>query len=231
MFECMPSPFSIKGAWILTQARWFFETWVHNLLGLLAVWLKLLYSLPQQLVSQFIGLSCGKQYQLGLGNKCWQSQPEALLLRASQPQLGNFGVRPKQLSGPLVLWIFLSKFPKVPQTAPALGSGSKELSSGSWRVPYSRVSYSSVYSQKLCVLSIWVFFSRISQFSPNFSRLPCYREEIVAGLLPSLCTSLFVSLDASICVCLLFVCLVFVSLKNGECFNYPWRTSFEAHFG
>ena len=66
-FDFTPSPFSIKEAWILTQARWLFGTQVHHLLSLLAFKLSH-YFLSQQLVSQFIGLLCGKQYELGLSN-------------------------------------------------------------------------------------------------------------------------------------------------------------------
>ena len=43
VFDFAPSPLSIKGAWILTQARWFFGTWVLHLLGLLAFPIKSLF--------------------------------------------------------------------------------------------------------------------------------------------------------------------------------------------
>ena len=38
-----PSPFRIKEVWILTQARWFFGTLVHQPLGLLAFWIKSIF--------------------------------------------------------------------------------------------------------------------------------------------------------------------------------------------
>ena len=46
MFGFTPSPISIKEASILTQARWFFGTWVHHLIVLLAFWIKLLFLAP-----------------------------------------------------------------------------------------------------------------------------------------------------------------------------------------
>ena len=56
---------SIKEAWILTWGRWFFGTTIFSV-----CWLseQNRYSLPQQLLSRFIGLSCGEQDELGLGN-------------------------------------------------------------------------------------------------------------------------------------------------------------------
>ena len=42
----IPSPFSIKEAWILTQVRWFFGILIHHLLGLLAFWIKSLFLVP-----------------------------------------------------------------------------------------------------------------------------------------------------------------------------------------
>ena len=42
MFDFIPSLISIKEAWILTQARWFFGTLVHHLLSLLAFQIKFL---------------------------------------------------------------------------------------------------------------------------------------------------------------------------------------------
>ena len=41
--DCAPSPLTIKGAWILTQARWFIGTSVPHLLRLLAFPIKSLF--------------------------------------------------------------------------------------------------------------------------------------------------------------------------------------------
>lgn len=130
MFEFMPSPFiSVKEAWILVYARRFLGTWVHHF-ECAGFQNKVAIPYPNN-SSLDMGLSCSKQYWLELGNKCWWSQPEALVFRASRPQLGNFWVRPQQLPRPLVLWIFPSKFPF-----------SSIWQSGSWWVPHSRVSCS-----------------------------------------------------------------------------------------
>lgn len=67
MLDFAPSPFTIKQAWILTQARWFFGTQVHYLLGLPSFQIKFLF-LAQTLISCFIGLSCNEQYDFKLGN-------------------------------------------------------------------------------------------------------------------------------------------------------------------
>ena len=48
--------------------RWFFRTLDYHLLGLLAFQIKSLFLLPQQLICQFIGLSCKKQNELELTN-------------------------------------------------------------------------------------------------------------------------------------------------------------------
>ena len=45
MFDFTPSPFCIKETWILTQARWFFETQTHHL-GFLAFQIKSLFLAP-----------------------------------------------------------------------------------------------------------------------------------------------------------------------------------------
>ena len=64
----IPSPKSIKEAWIITQ-RWRFSgTLVPHLLNLLVFQMKLYISLPQQLISQFIGPFCSKQYELRFSN-------------------------------------------------------------------------------------------------------------------------------------------------------------------
>ena len=39
--SCTPIPFGIKGAWILTLVRWFFEALVHQLLSLVAFWINI----------------------------------------------------------------------------------------------------------------------------------------------------------------------------------------------
>ena len=83
MFDFTLFPFNIKEAWILIQGRWFFGTLVHHLLGLLAFWIK---SLPQQLISQFIGLLCCEQYKLGLGN-IWISIRQMRKLRIREVKL------------------------------------------------------------------------------------------------------------------------------------------------
>ena len=58
---------------------------------------------------------------------------------------------------------------------------------GVWELtPYSRVSCTSVYSQKLHFLSVWGFFSGISQFVLYLSGIPWWREKRVFGLLPDL---------------------------------------------
>lgn len=134
--------FSVKAAWILIYTRRFLGTWVHHLLSLPAFRIKLPSLAPNS--SLDIGLSCSKQYWLGLGHKCWWSQPEALVFRTSWPQLGNFWVRPQQLPGPLVLWIFPSKSPC-----------SSTWQSGSWWVLHGKLL--SWVTPKFCFLSVWVF--------------------------------------------------------------------------
>ena len=58
--------------------------------------------------------------------------------------LGNFGLSPEQLPGPLVLRIFPSKFPEVALAAPVHGSWSKELTFRRQQVPYTSFPDSSV---------------------------------------------------------------------------------------
>ena len=53
MSDFAPSPFSIKEAWILTQARWFFGTWVHHLLCQLAFCIKSLFLFPTSRLSTY----------------------------------------------------------------------------------------------------------------------------------------------------------------------------------
>ena len=65
-FDFTPSPFSIKEAGTLTQARWFFGTQFHHLLGLLTFWMKSLFLTPTTHLS--IYWPAGEQYELGLGN-------------------------------------------------------------------------------------------------------------------------------------------------------------------
>ena len=65
VFEFAPSHFSIKEAWILTQTRWFFGTWVHHFLGLLAFQIKLLFLYPVPCLSIYWPV-CSEQYELGL---------------------------------------------------------------------------------------------------------------------------------------------------------------------
>ena len=79
-----------------------------------------------------------------------------------------------------------------------------------------------VYSRNFIPLLLGIFSSRISQFVLYLSGVPCWKEESVVGLLPDFWTGLFVSLDASICVChLYFVCLEFLSLKMGNVSTIP----------
>ena len=81
VFDFTPSPFSIKGVWILTQARWFFGPWVHRLLSLLAFRIKSLFlaSTTRLLIS---GLSCGKQYKLRLSNQMPNKEESRAFLSA-----------------------------------------------------------------------------------------------------------------------------------------------------
>jgi len=68
VFDFTPSLFSIKEAWILTQARWFFAgALAHHLLSLLAFRIKLLFHAPTTCLS-IIGLSLNKLYEIWLGN-------------------------------------------------------------------------------------------------------------------------------------------------------------------
>ena len=68
VFDFTPSLFSIKEAWILTQARWFFAgALAHHLLSLLAFRIKLLFHAPTTCLS-IIGLSLNKPYEIWLGN-------------------------------------------------------------------------------------------------------------------------------------------------------------------
>ena len=60
MFDFTFSPFSIKEAWILIQARWFFGTQICLLSE------SSHYSLPQQLISRFTGRLCALQNSLDL---------------------------------------------------------------------------------------------------------------------------------------------------------------------
>ena len=45
---------------------------------------------PQHLVSQFIGLLCCEQYELGLGNKFWRSQPGGLPASGQLAPIGEY---------------------------------------------------------------------------------------------------------------------------------------------
>ena len=61
MFDFTPSPFSIKEACILTQARWFFRACSSQFAGF-----------PNKVVIPcllIIGLLCSEQYKLRLGNR------------------------------------------------------------------------------------------------------------------------------------------------------------------
>ena len=66
MLDFTPSPFSIKEAWVLTQAKWFLgmilpSSWSAGFPN------KVPIPCPNNL-SPFIGLSGSEQYKLGLGN-------------------------------------------------------------------------------------------------------------------------------------------------------------------
>ena len=77
VFDFTPSPFSIKGAWILIQARWFLGVWVNCFLSLLVFQIKQLFLAPTTCLP-IISLLRSEQYELKLGNKFWWSQPGAL---------------------------------------------------------------------------------------------------------------------------------------------------------
>ena len=86
------------------------------------------YSLPQHLLSLgLFCLMCNKQSELGLGNKFGEPTQEPHGSWLMHPYQGILRQGPKQLLGPFVLRIFLSKFPETMPTAPVLGSCEKEL--------------------------------------------------------------------------------------------------------
>ena len=65
VFEFSPSHFNIKEAWILTQRKWSFGTWLNRFLGLLAFRIKLLFPYPVPCLSIYWPV-CSEQYELGL---------------------------------------------------------------------------------------------------------------------------------------------------------------------
>ena len=68
VFDFTPSLFSIKEAWILTQAKWFFAgALAHHFLSLLAFRVRLLFHAPATCLS-IIGLSYNKPCEIWLGN-------------------------------------------------------------------------------------------------------------------------------------------------------------------
>ena len=94
------------------------------------------------------------------------SWPEAL-------RLGNCPATPEQLLGPLVLRIFPLEFPEAALAA----AWQVERGIDIWE-PADRLSkVTLLYSQRLYFLSVWGFFSRISQFALYLSGLSCWREE------------------------------------------------------
>ena len=93
-FTSSPSPLcSIKEIGIQTQAIWFFGTLVHHLLSLRA------FQMESLLVSQLIGLSCGEQYDLGLGNKFWRSQTGAPAALGQPAPVGEFSSKAQAAAG------------------------------------------------------------------------------------------------------------------------------------
>ena len=118
----------LTGAWLLTQAGWFFGSQVYWLLGMLAFWIKSLFLDPTTPL-WFIGLWWGNQHKLGLDNKCGPSQPGVLLFMASWPWLG-----PRSCQDHLPWGPSLPNSPKGRWMPPAIGKWSKE-SFGSWWIP------------------------------------------------------------------------------------------------
>lgn len=78
-----------------------FRTWVCHLLSLLAFQMKS-PSLPQHLLSQIAGMSCGGWYELGLGNKkregCLKPRKE-IISRRRRNQFGQVVLRSWETEG------------------------------------------------------------------------------------------------------------------------------------
>ena len=150
MFDFTPSSFSIKEAQIL-------GIWVPHLLSQLAFW-KDYYSLPQQLISQFLGLLWGKQHELGLSNKFWCSSQEPWCSWLAGP-VGRF-------SGKALTDARTTCSEDLPLKILQISTGYPSTwqlewgTFGNWQASYSRVSCSGVYSQEplfpLCLgLFLW----------------------------------------------------------------------------
>ena len=94
MFDFTRSPFSIKEDWILTQARWFFGTRVHHLLGLLAFWIKSLFLAPTTCAL----ITGSQEYELRLSNTIesiiQSASPSVLLMHQITPETSSLFPHP-----------------------------------------------------------------------------------------------------------------------------------------
>ena len=107
-------------------------------------------------------LACRVVSRASLDSITISAKPDKNHAACGQPALlENFQVRPKQLPEPLVLIIFPSEFPEAALPA----AWQSEQGIDIWE-PADRLNkVALVYSQKLYFLSVWGFFSRISQFA------------------------------------------------------------------